>query len=139
MNKALFGLLNCAAVTSSAITDIGKKHLSEHMMGDNTSWWGWTAMSCGNDTSISAAASNYQLYGNETYCINETGVYEADFKAKYEHTFNYSNLASHKFGEVAIVKNVTEGNASTILARIVYDDITLNLSDTMKISMTITF
>ena len=139
MNKALFGLLNCAAVTSSSITEIGKKHLAEHMMGNNNSWWGWIAMSCGNDTSVTGAASNYQLYGNETYCTNETGVYEADYKAKYEHTFNYSDLASHTFGEGGIVKNVTEGNASTILARIVYDDIVLNLSDTMKISMTIAF
>ena len=139
MNKALFGLLNTVAVTSSAITIYGKTHISHQITQNNESWWGWNAMGVGNGTTIVASENNSGITGNESYYVTVNATYQADYSAVYEHTFNYSNLASHKFGEAVITKNLTEFDSDTALARIVFDDITLNLSDVIKINMKVGF
>lgn len=139
MNKALFGLLNCAAVTSSAVANYGKTHLVHQITQNNASWWGWGAMGIGNDTATVGSANNSGIMGNESFYVAVNGSYEADYTAVYKHTFNYSDLTSHTFGEAVITKNVTEFDSDTLLARIVYDDITLNLSDTLSIEMKVAF
>lgn len=127
------------AVTSSAILTDGKENLAYGIANVSTFYF-YISIGVGNDTAVVAAANNSGLYGgtNTTYATTN-GSYLADNKAIWEQTFNYSSLGSnHKFGEAVIAKNASE-YADQCLARIVYDDITLNLSDTLKISMTVGF
>lgn len=139
MNKALFGLLNSAAIISSAITNDGKIHMANQISQNNASWWGWNAMGVGNNTNISANENNSGIYGNESFYVSVNATYQADYKSEWEYTFEYNDLTSHKFGEAVITKNLTEFDSDTALARILYDEITLNISDTLKLSITIGF
>lgn len=137
MNKALFGLLNTVAITTSSILNDGKEHLA-NMIGNNASSWQYTVLGVGNDTSHIASANNSGLYGTNATYANCNATYEADYKSTWEHTFNYSDITGHKFGEAVITKNQTE-YADNCLARIVYNDIELNISDTLKLSLTVGF
>ena len=137
MKNFLFGLLNTAAVTSSAILDDGKKHLAESI-GNNASYWAYTAMGVGNDTNA-ATANDSGIQGNISYYAHVNGSYEASNKAVFVHTFNYSDMGSeHIFREAVVAKNGSESDHNS-LARIVYDAITLNLSDQLEITMKINF
>lgn len=138
MNSVLLGLLGISAVTSSAILTDGKENLA-YGIANLSNFYPYFSVGVANDTATVAAANNSGLYGSNSTYATTNGSYLADNKAIWEETFNYSSLGStHKFGEAVIAKNATQ-YADHCLARIVYDDITLNLSDTLKLSMTVGF
>ena len=139
MNKALFGLLNTAAITSSAITIYGRTHMAHQISQNNQSWWGWNALGIGNNTNISATENSSGIYGNQSYYCSVNGTYKADYSTEWQHTFSYNDLTSHKFAEAVITKNLTEFDDDTALARILFDEIELNLSDSLKINMVVGF
>lgn len=124
-------------ITSSSILNDGKEHLA-NMIGNNASSWQYTILGIGNDTSHVASPNNSGLYGTNTTYADCNATYGADYKSIWEFTFNYSSITNHRFGEAVITKNRTE-YADNCLARVVYDDIELNLSDTLKISLTVGF
>jgi len=125
------------AITSSSILNDGKIHIA-NMIGNNASSWQYTILGIGNDTSHIASTNNSGLYGANVTYANCNATYEADYKSTWEFSFNYSSITNHKFGEAVIAKNRTE-YADNCLARIVYDDIELNISDTLKLSLTVGF
>lgn len=138
MKKWLEGLLGITAVTSSAILNDGKHHMAR-IVANTSAYWGYTGIGVGNNTAVNATSGNTKLFGNNTYATVATNVsYEADYKAVWQHTFNYSDITDHKFSEAVVCKDATTITDSS-LARIVYDQITLNLSDTLQITVKVAF
>lgn len=137
MNIFSLKILNSCAVLSSAILDDARKHWSESIVNNN-SYWKYGSMGFGNGTG-SASINNSGLGGNCTFMADVNGSYEDPNKAVYIHTVNYSDIGSeHVYSEAIIAKNKTESDHNS-LARIVYDPITLNLSDQLQITMKINF
>ena len=121
------------AVTSSEITNLGRTNLAKACINQNESSYDYLCMGIANG-SAAAAKSDTKLVGNESYYTNVSGVYEASYKAKWVHTFGYGDLPTHKFGEAGVFKNESEAE-DYMLGRIVFDEVTLNESDYLEITM----
>ena len=123
------------AVTSSAITNVAKVNLAYALINQNDSSFDYRCMGVGNG-SQPASNGDTGLYGNESKYVTVEGVYEADYTAKWSHTWGYDDLPSHEFREAGIFKNESE---LEMLGRIVFDPITLNESDYIEITMRVKF
>jgi len=122
-------------VTSSAITNIARKNMAYALLNQNESSYDYVCMGVGNG-SAPAQVTDTSLAGNESKYANVSGVYEDDYKATWVHTWYYDDLPSHTFREAGIFKNESE---LEMLARMVFDPITLNESDYLEITMRVRF
>ena len=137
MKNILNNLLNSCAVLSSSVLDDGRKHWAESIVNNN-SYWKYSSMGFSNGTTA-ATVNDSGLAGNCTFLTDVNGSYESSNKAVYIHTVNYSDIGSeHIYSEAIIAKNKTESDHNS-LARIVYDPITLNLSDHLQVTLKIAF
>ena len=136
MDEWLKGLLGITAVTSSFILNDGKIHLA-HMVTNNNSYWEYKSLGVGNST-IAALANQSGILGNESFFVTANLSYEADYKAVWSQNFSYGNLSSHKFSEAVVCKNTTELSDNS-LCRICYDQISLNTSDTLALTIKVAF
>lgn len=125
------------AVSSSEITNLGRANLAKACINQNESSYDYICMGAANGSTI-AAKSDTGLAGNESYYVNESGIYEDSYKAKWIHIFGYNDLPSHKFDEAGIFKNESETD-NFMLGRIVFDEVTLNESDYLEITMRASF
>jgi len=123
------------AVRSSAITNTARVNMAYALLNQNDSSYDYVCMGVGN-ASQPADPSDTGLVGDETKYVTVNGVYEADYTAKWTHTWSYDDLPSHKFGEAGIFKNESE---LEMLGRIVFDPIELNESDYIEITMRVRF
>ena len=121
------------AVTSSEITNLGRTNLANACINQNESSFDYVCMGIANGSTV-AAKSDTKLVGNESYYVNESGIYEADYKGKWSHIFEYDDLPTHKFGEAGVFKNESEIE-DYMLGRIVFDEVILNESDYLEITM----
>ena len=136
MNNLLLGLLSNSAILSSAVTNDGKTHLA-NMIGNNASSWQYMSMITGNGTTA-AVATDTGAIGNLTGALDTNSSYSADYKSVWKKTWNYSNIENHIYSEALIAKN-SSVITNNCLARIVFDPITLNISDSVAITMTLGF
>jgi len=73
-----------------------------------------------------------------TFCKDCNVSYEADYKCSFQENFSYGNTTDHKFVDAVICRNeslITNYG----LARIVYDTINLNISDTLQLTVKVAF
>lgn len=125
------------AITSSSILIDGKENLA-YGIANISAFYPYYSVGIGNDTAVVSSTNNSGLYGSNTTYATTNGSYEADSKAVWKQKFDYSSLSGHKFGEAVIAKNATE-YADHCLARIVFNSIELNISDSITIEMAIGF
>lgn len=123
------------AVTSSAITNTARINMAKALINQNESSYDYVCMGVGNG-STAAQVTDTSLAGNESKYANVSGVYEDDYKAKWEYTWYYNDLPSHTFREAGVFKNESE---LEMLGRIVFDPITLNESDYLEITIRVRF
>ena len=136
MVRWLYGLLNNEAVLSSYILNDAKTHLAYSVTNNNT-YWKYEGTGVGNSTTA-ALANQTGILGNESFFVAQNGSYEADYKALWQHNFSYGNLPTHKFTEAVVCKNATV-SADNSLCRLVFDQITLNTSDTLQMTIKVAF
>lgn len=137
MIESIFGLLTVGAVLSSAILKAGKENFA-YGTSNISVFYPYLAMGVGNNTAVAASENNSGIYGNESYYASVNASYQADYRGVWEYTFGYTDLPSHIFSEAVIARNKTQ-YTDYCLARIVFDSITLNLSDTLKVGLTVGF
>lgn len=125
------------AVTSSEIVNAARINLAKACINQNESSYDYFCMGIANGSTV-AAKSDTGLVGNESEYVNESGIYEDSYKAKWVHTFGYNDLPSHKFGEAGIFKSTTN-TEGYMLGRMVFDEVTLNESDYLEITMRASF
>lgn len=137
MNKPLFGLLGFSAITSSALLTDGKENLAYGIANIST-LYSYHSLGCANDTATVASENNSGLYGSNSTYASTNGSYQADNTAVWKQKFDYNSLSGHRFGEAVIAKNASEF-ADNCIARIVFNSIDLNASDTITISIGVNF
>lgn len=124
------------AETSSAILNDGKTNVAK-LLASLTGYHDYQGIGVGNG-SDAADATDTDLGGGEThYETPDTMEYVADYKAKWESTFEYGDLTSHIFSEVVICESDSSHSGKCLL-RAVYDNETLGTNDTLKITVTVT-
>lgn len=122
------------AVTSSEITNLARTNIAKSLCHNESEIsYDYYCMGVANGSTV-AAKSDTKLVGNESYYTNESGEYESSYKAKWVHVFGYNDLTSHKFGEAGVFKNESE-TENYMLGRIVFDEVTLNESDYLQVTM----
>lgn len=137
MKNWLFNLLNENAVLTSSVLGDGKTNMA-YCVVNNASSYVYSSMAVGNGTQ-SAIANDTAIIGNYSYHCDVNGSFVSSYKASWTHTFGYTDMNdSHVFSEAMIIKNATEREGYG-LARIVYDPITLNESDTLEIEIRVNF
>jgi hypothetical protein len=124
------------AITSSAITWVGKQQITKLITGlDTDEYFG--AIGVGNDNT--AATENTTIIigdetcfkiGNQSYYKNANDSYISQWNS----TFGYNDLTSHVFKEVAITQNNSNATATTLL-RGVFDQQTLGSNDWLDIEI----
>lgn len=124
------------AVLTSAILNAGKENLA-YLAINNASSYQYACMGVG-DSTAAAVSNDSGIMGNESHYLTVTPTYEADYKASWVGNFSYGNLPTHIFSEATIAESTTSYLDKSI-ARIVYDAITLNLSDTLQITIKLNF
>ena len=139
MDKWLYGLVGINAVTSSAILASGKNKMAT-MVGNTSTYWSYGSLgvSSGANSSTSASVNNTGLGGNNTYVKDCNVSYEANYKAVWSENFSYSNTTDHKFVDAVICRNESQITDYS-LARICYDTITLNTSDSLALTIKVAF
>jgi len=126
------------AVLSNAISNLGRTNLAYGIINmSNNSFYDYLAMGFGNGTTA-ASVNDTDLAGNYSYYADQAGTYEADYKGVWEHTVNFSDIPDHIYSEAVVCKNASE-NVGYTLGRMVFDPITLNLSDQLQLTMKISF
>ena len=126
------------AITSSAVLADAKKNIA-YGISNISSLYFYSSVGVGNNTAVASAENNSGLYGgvNTTYAATN-GSYSADYTAVWKQKFDYNSLSGHRFGEAVVAKNASEF-ADNCLARIVFNPIDLNASDTITINIGVNF
>lgn len=139
MKNWLTGLLNTAAVTSSSILADGKNKMAR-MVGNTSTYWsyGSIGVSSGDNSSVAASVNQTGLGGNNTFCKDCNVSFEANYKCVWSENFSYGNTTDHKFVDAVICRNESQITDYS-LARLCYDTITLNTSDTLALTIKVAF
>lgn len=126
------------AVLSNAVSNLARINLAYGIINmSNNSYYDYVAMGVGNGTTA-ATVNDTDLSGNYSYYAFQNGSYEADYKGVWQRTYNYSDIPNHIYSEAVVCKNASE-NVGYTLGRMVFDPITLNLSDQLQLTLKLSF
>jgi len=124
------------AKVSSAILNVGKTDVAKILNNASPTGSHYIAMGVGNiGTTASAAQTDLVGTGTNVKYSNATCTYSASYKAKWQHTWSYTDLSGHIFKELVICI-ATNSHASASLLRATYNTETLGSGDTLQLNVT---